>query len=93
VITQNKEGLKNNGRYERTVEKGHGRIETRECFICPQISWLENAENWAGLNGIGVIISKREEIGKEPNISYNYFIYSMKDAAESDLLRIKRAHW
>ncbi len=93
VITQNKKQLKTVGHYEKTIEKGHGRIETRECFICSQIDWLENAGNWAGLAGIGVIISKREEIGKEPTINNNYFIYSMKDAIASDVLRIKREHW
>ena len=93
VITQNKDTLREKGHYEKTIEKGHGRIETRECFICPQIDWLDGAEKWAGLSGIGVIISKREELGKEPTITKNYFIYSLKTTTAADLLRIKRAHW
>ncbi len=93
VITQNKDTLREKGHYEKTIEKGHGRIETRECFICPQIDWLDGAEKWVGLSGIGVIISKREELGKEPTITKNYFIYSLKTTTAADLLRIKRAHW
>lgn len=93
IIPQDKKALQEKGLYERTIEKGHGRIETRECYITSDISWLEGSERWAGLNGIGVIISKREETGKAPAVSYNYFIYSMPDAKASDLLRIKREHW
>lgn len=57
VMTQDKKVLRANGQYERTIEKGHGRIETRECFITREIEWLEEAANWAGLAGAGVIIS------------------------------------
>jgi predicted transposase YbfD/YdcC len=93
VIVQDKEVLRAKGQYERTIEKDHGRIETRECFISSEISWYHGADKWAGLSGVGVIISKREELGKEPTFSRNYFIYSLEDAAAADLLRIKRAHW
>ncbi len=93
VIPQDKEVLRAKGLYERTIEKDHGRIETRECFIYPDTSWLNGANKWAGLSGIGVIVSKREEMGKEPTYSRNYFIYSLKDTTAADLLRIKRAHW
>ena len=93
VVTQDKKTLLEEGLYERTIEKDHGRVETRECFIWPEVGWLDNANKWTGLSGIGVIISKREEIGKEQTISRNYFIYSLKDATASELLRIKRSHW
>jgi predicted transposase YbfD/YdcC len=93
IIPQEKKVLQERGLYERTIEKGHGRIETRECYITSDISWLEGAERWEGLKGIGVIVSKREETGKEPTISRNYFIFSMTDVEASDLLRIKREHW
>ncbi len=90
MIVQDKESLREKG---LTIEKDHGRIETRECFIWPDISWLHGADKWAGLSGVGVIVSKREELGKVPTLSRNYFIYSQKDATAADLLRIKRAHW
>ncbi len=93
VIPQNKEILREKGLYERTIEKGHGRIETRECFIWPEIDWLEGTDKWAGLSGIGVIVSKREELGKEPTITKNYFIYSKKRTSAAEMLGIKRAHW
>ena len=93
TVVQSKKKLSEDGLYERTIEKGHGRIETRECFLCPEIDWIDGRENWAGLNGIGVIISKREEIGKETTTARHYFLYSMENAKAAEILRIKRSHW
>jgi predicted transposase YbfD/YdcC len=93
VVTKDKKDLNLRNLYAKTVEKAHGRIESRECFICSDIERLRGAENWAELNGIGVIISKREEIGKERTENREYFIYSLKNAAATDILRIKRSHW
>lgn len=95
VMTQDKDTLRENGQYQRTIEKGHGRAETREAYVFNDVSWLENAPNWAGLSGFGVIVSKRELIGKDskPEISYRYFIYSDGSTTASDLLRDVRSHW
>lgn len=35
-----------------------------ECYLCDQIEWLEGKEEWAGMSGAGVIISKREIEGQ-----------------------------
>ena len=93
VATQDKKSLRDNGSYEMTIEKNHGRIETRQCFISHDVAWLNCKENWPGLNGMGLIISKREEHGKAPTITRHYFIFSIKNALAADLLRIKREHW
>ena len=93
VCTKSKAKLRESGLYERTIEKGHGRIETRECYICPDVDWLDNREHWQGLNGIGVIVSKREKLGKEPSTVRHYFIYSMEKTCAAEVLRIKRSHW
>jgi len=96
VITENKEELqelKDAGLYERTIEKGHGRIETRECFICNDISNISVAPNWKGFAGFGVILSKREVIGKNPTLSCEYFMYSLEDTSATELLHLKRHHW
>jgi predicted transposase YbfD/YdcC len=93
TVNQSKKQLIEGGLYEKTMEKGHGRIETRECFLCPEIDWLDGRKNWAGLKGIGVIISKREEIGKEPSFVRHYFLYSIENAKAAEILRIKRSHW
>jgi predicted transposase YbfD/YdcC len=93
VVAKDKKDLIPHNIYAKTVEKAHGRIESRECFICSDIEWLKGAENWTGISGIGVIISKREETGKERTENREYFIYSLKTATAADILRIKRSHW
>jgi predicted transposase YbfD/YdcC len=42
------------------VEKGHGRIETRNCKVFQQIQLLENLEDWKGLQSVVQITSTRE---------------------------------
>jgi predicted transposase YbfD/YdcC len=95
-ITSNSEiksELREAGQYERTIEKGHGRIETRECYIDPNIGLLSTSGDWTGIAGFGMIVSKREEAGKLPIINREYFIYSLKDTTAKELLHIKRSHW
>ena len=29
-----------------TIEKNHGRIETRKCWVSTDIEWLDQKENW-----------------------------------------------
>ena len=78
--------------YAKTIDKGHGRIETRECMTCEDIDWLDSREKWAGLNGIGCIRSEVEQNGSVTR-SESYFIYSCKGKTASELLAAKRSHW
>ena len=94
VISQDKKDLRKNGQYEKTIEKGHGRIETRECFISQgDIGGLDPEHNWEGLSKVGVIRSKRELLGKAPESSERFFITSLEQANAADLLRAVRSHW
>lgn len=78
--------------YARTVEKGHGRVETRECYVCDQIEWLQGKERWKDLHGIGMIISTVEsESGK--SVQHHYFIYSCVGMTAQEIMLAKRAHW
>ena len=78
--------------YAKTIDKGHGRIETRECITCEDIGWLEGREKWAGLNGIGRIRCTVEQ-GETVTQSESYFIYSRKGMTARQLLEAKRSHW
>jgi hypothetical protein len=48
-------------RYQ-TIEKGHGRIETRQALWVTDLSWLDKKlrERWPQLAGIGIIERGRE---------------------------------
>ena len=78
--------------YAKTSNKGHGRIETRECFISEDISWLSGRERWAGLNGIGAIRSRVEKDGVQTE-TLHYFIYSCSGLTAKQLMSAKRQHW
>ncbi len=78
--------------YHKTVDKDHGRIETRECYICEDIGWLSSRDKWANLSGIGVIINKTEQSGVL-SVQENYFIYSCNGLTAEQIMRSKREHW
>jgi predicted transposase YbfD/YdcC len=92
VISQPKKELKALGQWAQTKEKGHGRIETRTCYITEDIEWLSVKDDWEQLSGIGMIISERL-IGDKKTVEHNYFIYSQKGATAEQLLAIRRSHW
>ena len=92
ILPKKKKELKETGLYYKSQEKGHGRIETRECYLCDQIGWLEGKEEWAGMSGAGVIISQREIEG-QVSIQKHYFIYSQEGLKAEEALGIKRNHW
>ena len=72
--------------------QGHGRYESRTCYICEDIGWLENREKWSGLSGIGVIFCEVEQAGKVSKQAH-YFIYSCKGMTAGQILEAKRSHW
>ena len=78
--------------YYKTVEKGHGRIETRECIISEEISWLHNKSAWKDLHGIGVIYCTIEKNGVVSKQSH-YFIYSCVGLNAKQIMKYKRNHW
>ena len=83
---------RNETTYAKTQDKGHGRIETRECFCSEDIGWLHGRDKWAGLNGIGVIRSRVEQ-GKLTSETLHYFIYSCTGKNALELMEAKRSHW
>lgn len=78
--------------YATRYSQGHGRYESRTCYISEDIGWLEGREKWSGLAGIGVIFCKVEQNGKVSKQAH-YFIYSCSGMTASQILEAKRSHW
>ena len=76
---------------DKTVNGGHGRIETRKHFMSSDISWLQDKENWSGLKSIGMVESIREIKG-ECSHEKRYYISSLECDAKKfgDAVR---SHW
>ncbi len=56
--------------------QGHGRYESRTCYVCEDIGWLEGREKWSGLAGIGVVICMVEQAGKVSKQAHYFTIES-----------------
>lgn len=77
-------------RYE-TLEKGHGRIDTRTAYLVKDIEWLNNKKDWPNLQGIIMMISQRQSKGKK-STETRYYITSSGMKVEGIALAI-RMHW
>ena len=76
--------------HNRTVEKGHGRMEQREYFLETDLDWLEQKNDWRGLKGIGAVSTYVEERG-EVRRDTRYYITSLTDIDEFS--KAVRGHW
>ena len=61
--------------YFEEMNKGHGRVETRKYWISDNLNYIENKDQWAGLNCIGMVESHRHIKGKT-SIEVRHFITS-----------------
>lgn len=79
--------------YFESVEKDHGRIEIRRCWVVEDdaIRWLEKQDQWPGLKSIAAIHSERR-IGKKTTMETRYFISSLAGRA-SKVGSDAREHW
>jgi predicted transposase YbfD/YdcC len=78
----------------KSVNKGHGRIETRECWATDReehLSLLRKRQQWQGLKSVVRIVSQRQ-IGETIEIQTRYFISSLS-ANPKMILQAKRSHW
>ena len=76
----------------RTLEKDHGRIEERRCWVTEDIAWLEQKKEWKNLKSVIMVEAVREVLGKEKTTERRYFISSLGANAEQ-ALRAVRGHW
>ena len=77
-----------------TVEKGHGRIETRRCWAIsdPQgLSYIRSLSEWKNLNSVAMVKAERR-IGDSVSVEKRYYISSLKGDARQLLWAI-RGHW
>lgn len=78
----------------KRVNKGHGRIETRECRATDReehLALLRKRQQWKGLKSVVQIVSQRQ-IGKIQEVQTRYFISSLPADAKI-ILETKRSHW
>jgi predicted transposase YbfD/YdcC len=74
-----------------TIEKGHGRIETRRYWITDDLSQLSTRDAWADLQSIGMVETERQ-IGAQVTHKTRYFIRS-RAANVLQFATHVRGHW
>lgn len=77
--------------YYATVEKSHGRIETRRYWHSADLDWFADLALWKDLQSVGVVDSTRDIQGKISR-ERRYFLCSLpRDAAR--FAKAVRGHW
>lgn len=74
-----------------TVEKNHGRIETRNCSITKNLKGISATENWAALKSL-IRIESKQAINGVVSEETRYYISSLDITAEK-MNSCVRAHW
>ena len=80
--------------YEKTTNKGHGRIDVRECWSTSNPEYLNlirNVQNWMGLKSIAMIVCTRIIENKETK-HVRFYISSLPSNAKR-ILETVRKHW
>jgi len=76
---------------DETVEKGHGRLETRKCEVINTLDFLDQKKEWSGLNTLARITAQREIKGVKTT-DVRFYISSV-DAEAKEFNAYIRQHW
>lgn len=80
--------------YAQTVNKGHGRIEVRECWAIDDplaFEYVRHYEGWTNLRSIALVRRERR-IGEQVSVETQLYISSLAADAER-ILDCSRHHW
>lgn len=80
--------------YHQTLNKGHGRIETRQCWAISDpdhLGYLDEDNKWKKLRSIMMVEAERA-IGEHTEVESRYYISSLPNDARA-LLEATRGHW
>lgn len=73
-----------------SLEKDHGRIETRRTVISKDLDWLPQKKDWPGLKAVAMVESIRE-IGNKTSRERRYYLCSTTEVSRIALTI--RHHW
>ena len=81
--------------YAMQVNKGHGRVEKRECWVIADPQWLNlirHKANWSQLQTLVKVRSQRSIDDKRRKPKIRYYISSSPSDAKQILTSV-RTHW
>lgn len=80
--------------HHKTVNKGHGRIEIRECWTITKpdfFAYLPDYSAWPRLHTL-VMVRAERHVGSDVTLTTRYYISSLTTAAKHHL-HVIRSHW
>jgi len=77
--------------YWKEFDKGHGRIEKRECWATSNISWIDENHDWPELITIAMVKCERTRKNKKSSDT-RFYISSLPEDAEV-ICKTSRMHW
>jgi predicted transposase YbfD/YdcC len=89
--TQKEKAKSEQWNHYEDIDKGHGRVEIRHCFVSGNVDWLTQKANWKDLKTIIMIESTREIAGHQTQ-EKRFYISSLPPNAEWIGGAI-RSHW
>ncbi len=75
----------------QTVEKDHGRQETRRYYQSAALDWFADRAQWEGLQTVGMVEAERE-VGGKRTMERRYYLSSLPLGVET-FARAVRGHW
>jgi predicted transposase YbfD/YdcC len=82
---------KTNLKTAETLEKSHGRIETRKCWVSTDVEWLEQKEKWKDIKTL-IRIERERVIQGKLSSKVHYYISSLV-TEPGEILEAVQAHW
>ena len=78
--------------FVQTVDKGHGRIEIRQCWTLSDLTYLTQKLLWKSLQSVAMVQGERR-IGGRASFETRYFISSLPSHAAQKIAQAVRDHW
>jgi len=75
-----------------TVERGHGRPETRRVWTTSDVGWLQERHDWPGLGSL-TAIERERQVNGQCERKRHYFISSHPGHCAQRLGTVIRQHW
>lgn len=77
--------------FHESMDKDHGRIEIRRCWVTTDIGWLDERHKWPGLGSIAAVECERQ-VRDKVSVETRYFISSLDEGAKK-MSEAVRSHW